>query len=76
MTDLEKVKLMEDLNWKPAAQYWKGQYLKAHEAREKAIAKLEEITAWVEELGLYSGQGHLPVLAFRGLPELIKELKS
>ena len=28
MTDLEKVKMMEDMNWKPAAQYWKEQYEK------------------------------------------------
>jgi len=32
MTDQEKVKMMEDMNWKPAAQYWKEQYEKVKSA--------------------------------------------
>lgn len=51
-------------------------YGEAYEALSKAIAKLEEINAWVEDLGMYADYGHEPVLAFRDLPELIKELKE
>lgn len=51
-------------------------YGEALEALSKAIVKLEEISAWVEDLGMYADYGHVPVPAFRGLPQLIKELKS
>ena len=51
-------------------------YGEAYEALTKAITKLEEINAWVEDLGLYADYGHVVVPAFRNLPELIKELKG
>ena len=51
-------------------------YGEAYDALTKAITKLEEINAWVEELGLHADYGHVVVPAFRNLPELIKELKE
>lgn len=40
MTDLDKVKHMEDLNWKPASQYWCEQY---HIKRKKLVEAADEI---------------------------------
>jgi len=51
-------------------------YGEAYEALTKAITKLEEINAWVEELGLYADSQNIPVPVFRNLPELLKELKG
>jgi len=51
-------------------------YGEAYEALTKAITKLEEINAWVEELGLYASYGDVPVPVFRNLPELIRDLKE
>lgn len=51
-------------------------YEEAHDALTKAIKKLEEIEAWMEELEPYASYGHQRVPVFRDLPELIKELKD
>lgn len=51
-------------------------YEEAYGALTKAITKLDQIDAWVKDTGLYAHPEHLPVPVFRGLPELIKELKS
>lgn len=40
MTDLEKIKQMEELNWKPASQYWCEQY---HMKRKKLVEAADEI---------------------------------
>ena len=39
MSDKDKVKLMEDLNWKPAVQYWREQV----EKLEKKLALYEKL---------------------------------
>lgn len=36
MDDLERIKLMAELNWKPASQYW-------HELYVKSQAKVDEL---------------------------------
>jgi hypothetical protein len=42
MTDLEKVKKMEELNWKPSSTYWSEKYLKEKaraDSLEKSLSK-------------------------------------
>ena len=66
MTDLEKVKMMEDMNWKPAAEYWKGQYDKAKAANPiKGELELEYDSdgIWLLDVGSKHGTfqiGHIP----------------
>lgn len=40
MTDLDKIKHMEELNWKPASQYWREQ---CNIKRKKLVEAAEEI---------------------------------
>lgn len=47
MTDLDKVKRMEELNWKPASQYWCEQY---HIKRKKLDEAADEIERLREAL--------------------------
>lgn len=66
MTDLEKVKMMEDMNWKPAAEYWKGQYDKAKAANHiKGELELQYDSdgIWLVDVGSKHGTfqlGHIP----------------
>lgn len=43
MTDLERVKLIQDYNWKPASQYWRELYLKSQEQIEELKRKIQEL---------------------------------
>jgi hypothetical protein len=45
MNDLDRIKLMQDCNWKPANQYWRELY----EASQKKIKVLEQRLAELEE---------------------------
>lgn len=38
MTDIERIKLMRDCNWKPANQYWRELY----EQSQAKVAELEQ----------------------------------
>lgn len=55
-TDRDKVNLMEDLNWKPAAQYWKEQAEKL-EKRLDTYEKLEK-----KLVGLYPEHSEAPFI--------------
>jgi hypothetical protein len=41
MTDLEKVRRMADLNWKPASQYWYEMYVKSQAKVEQLEQKIK-----------------------------------
>jgi len=43
MTDLERVQLMQKLNWKPASQYWRELYLKSQEQIAELKRKIQEL---------------------------------
>lgn len=66
MTDQEKVKMMEDMNWTPAAQYWKEQYDRAKAtAPVKGSLELEHDSdgIWLLDVGSKHGTfqlGHIP----------------
>lgn len=66
MTDLEKVKMMEDMNWKPTAQYWKEQCEKAKASNQiKGDLELEYDSdgIWLLDVGSKHGTfqlGHIP----------------
>ena len=66
MTDPEKVNMMEDMNWKPAAQYWKEQYEKAKAAYPiKGELELQHDSdgIWLVDAGSKHGTyqlGHIP----------------
>lgn len=49
MTDLDKIKRMEELNWKPASQYWCEQY---HMKRKNLVEAADEIKRLREALVL------------------------
>ncbi len=56
MGDKDKVKVMEDLNWKPAAQYWKEQ-------AEKLDKKLEVYEKLEKKLiGMYPEHADQPFI--------------
>ena len=43
MTDLERIQLMQDCNWKPASQYWYERYLEALNEVQKLKQQIQEL---------------------------------
>jgi hypothetical protein len=43
MTDLERVKLMQDCNWKSANQYWRELYERSQDKIKELEQKLKEL---------------------------------
>lgn len=53
MTDLDRVKQMQELNWKPAQTYWKERHdkvLALYQAEQDVRIKLEFLVEKAEEL--------------------------
>jgi len=59
MSDKDKIKMMEDLNWKSAAQYWKEQAEKLEKLEERlqVYEKLEK-----KLIGLYPEHADQPFI--------------
>jgi hypothetical protein len=49
MSDLEKTQEMQDLNWTPAAQYWKSKFEKAEADLALARSEIEDLKAELAE---------------------------
>ena len=43
MTDLERVRRMAELNWKPASQYWYELYTKSQAEIQQLKQKIKEL---------------------------------
>ena len=67
MTDLDKIKQMEELNWKPASQYWCEQY---HMKRKKLVEAADEIERLRDALQFYADLSKYPAPFTGGLGEL------
>lgn len=79
MTDLEKVKMMEGMNWKPAQQYWKEQY---EEPKSMTTLKGElELQydsdgIWLVDVGFRHGPVQLGHIPWQIIATYIKEYLS
>lgn len=49
MTDLERIQLMQDCNWKPASQYWREKYESSQAKLLAAQQKIKELEALLEK---------------------------
>ena len=50
MTDLERIKFMQDCNWKPAGQYWRELYERSQATVAKQAEELVELKHYIKQL--------------------------